>query len=328
MYLTIRERLVQAEDVFLSALGNPPMKDFHHIWNALAADIHEATNAGQMSQEDLVLADLVSTRISVLSQSFEEFFEVCDAISLSFEQDIEKIFEERDCHPQTSSLRHCHELFHLHTTSAPYIYQTYIWLLQNLSNPYPPKEVRERIARETGSHLKHVEGWFVDVRKRMGWNAIRKRHFLNKRHLVVNAAKAFFENEPSELLTDAVRQDFSAMVAVVEEMYFKKFNNGKLVRKVEQPLPDPPSDNVETQASVEAMGVSRPDARSSLCGTGATDHQSLSASTPSTSQSTSQKRSRPSDTDMSPVTEHRKKRSRYILTPCLYKWLTSISVLD
>ncbi|XP_006455003.1 HD1 homeodomain transcription factor A mating type protein [Agaricus bisporus var. bisporus H97] len=227
---SIRKRLLQAEESFLAASNERFMEDFEQTWNTLAVDIVKATSANQMSPEDKSLADIVSSRITSLCKTFIDLTYPCDDISLSSEQELERILEEHESGNHGSQSRSSEET--LHPAPALYIKQAYSWLMQNLSNPYPPKEVREAIARKAGSDPKHVENWFGDVRKRMGWNGIRKRHFSNKRHLTVAAATAFFGGQSSELLTDLVRQDFAAMSADAEDMYSKKFMESKLARHI------------------------------------------------------------------------------------------------
>ncbi|EKM84451.1 HD1 homeodomain transcription factor A mating type protein [Agaricus bisporus var. burnettii JB137-S8] len=227
---SIRKRLLHAEESFLAAKNDHLMEDFEYAWTSLAVDIMKATSANQMTQEDIALADAVSSRITSLCKTFVEFTNACDDISLSFEQDLERILEEHDHGNHCSNHYSSEEM--PRPAPAPYIKQAYSWLVQNLSNPYPPKEVREAIARKAGSDPKHVENWFGDARKRMGWNGIRKRHFSNKRRSTVAAATAFFGGQSSELLTDPVRQDFATMSADAEDMYSKKFMESKLARHI------------------------------------------------------------------------------------------------
>jgi len=195
------------------------MQDFQRYWHALAIDILNATNAGRISSEDLALADAVSARITTFCENFEEFSQVCDEIGNAFERDLERILEE---HGQ--ALRHSKsKTFQPPAATASYIRPAYHWLLHNLHNPYPPKETRDTIAHETASDPKHVDNWFADIRKRMGWNAIRKRHFSNKRHLTVDAATTFFKNQSSNLLNGVVCHDFTAMSASAKGLYASKF---------------------------------------------------------------------------------------------------------
>lgn len=209
------------------------MEIFQHTWSVLAADILQATKAGWMSQDDLILAEIVSSRIAILCEAFEDFSNACDSLSLSFERDLKRIFEERDracqkthtCSPSISPQQR--------SATAPYIPSAYAWLIDNLANPYPPKKLREAIAQDTGSDLKHIDNWFGDVRKRIGWSRIRKRHFSNKRSLIVQVAEAFFGNRSSNLLSEEVRQDFTSMFTAAKGLYSGKFKH-RLGSRIEE----------------------------------------------------------------------------------------------
>lgn len=66
------------------------------------------------------------------------------------------------------------------------------WLLSNLHNPYPSKEVRRHICQRTGAKLRAVDAWFTDARKRIGWNKLRKTRYKNRQDDIVRAATKSF----------------------------------------------------------------------------------------------------------------------------------------
>ena len=84
-------------------------------------------------------------------------------------------------------------------TLPPYTRSAYTWLLSNLHNPYPSKEEKATIAEESGSSPKDIDNWFINVRRRIGWNKLRSKHFQNKRSLIVDAATRFFKEVPQTL---------------------------------------------------------------------------------------------------------------------------------
>ena len=88
------------------------------------------------------------------------------------------------------------------TILPPYIRPAYTWLLSNLHNPYPSKEKKAAIAEESGSSPKDVDNWFINVRRRIGWNKLRSKHFENKRSKIVDAATCFFKEVPQALHPD------------------------------------------------------------------------------------------------------------------------------
>jgi len=75
----------------------------------------------------------------------------------------------------------------------PYVELAYTWLLNHLHNPYPSKDVKSSIARDTRCSFKDIDNWFINVRKRIGWNALRIKHYENKRSKIVEAATHFKE---------------------------------------------------------------------------------------------------------------------------------------
>ena len=85
----------------------------------------------------------------------------------------------------------------------PYIRPAYTWLLSNLHNPYPSRETKAAIAEESGSSPKDIDNWFINVRRRVGWNKLRAKYFENKRSLIVDAATRFFKEVPQALHSSA-----------------------------------------------------------------------------------------------------------------------------
>jgi Homeobox KN domain/C-terminal domain of homeodomain 1 len=81
----------------------------------------------------------------------------------------------------------------------PYIEPAYTWLLNNLHNPYPSRDIKTSIVLQTGAPLKDIDNWFISVRKRIGWNKLRVKHYQNKRSKIVDAATRFFKqvSQPS-----------------------------------------------------------------------------------------------------------------------------------
>lgn len=230
MAFSIQQRLLQADEAFLTALDTLELQEFQVVWNKLAGDIVKAVNAGQISKKDLSLARVVSSRVRILDGIFSEFTQECDSIILSSEQELESIAERHGRDRQRSPSHTSDNP--PETSSSPYIKQAYAWLIANTFNPYPSKQTREDIARDACCDPRHVENWFADVRKRIGWNTMRRRHFSNKRSLVVAAATAFFQEKESNLLTDTSRLDFANLLQRVRELYAGKFTVSELAQSI------------------------------------------------------------------------------------------------
>lgn len=109
------------------------------------------------------------------------------------------------------------------------------WLTLNLHNPYPSKEIKRRIASNTNSSIKDIDAWFIDVRKRIGWNKLRKTRFSNKQDEIIAAATRFFKPQlgyhesvdanPGFKMdeNDKYRPDFLAMEHKVKTLYSGRF---------------------------------------------------------------------------------------------------------
>jgi C-terminal domain of homeodomain 1/Homeobox KN domain len=124
----------------------------------------------------------------------------------------------------------------------PYIRPAYTWLLSNLHNPYPSKETKTTIAEESGSSPKDVDNWFINVRRRIGWNKLRSKHFENKRSLIVDAATRFFKEVPQALHSSTSSIDpktnydseFKSIENTARDLYPQKLFETPLATKLDE----------------------------------------------------------------------------------------------
>lgn len=93
-------------------------------------------------------------------------------------------------------------LIFLSAPQAPYIETCYLWLLGHLHNPYPSKNVRAQFAEQSSAPEKDIDTWFVDTRKRIGWNDIRRAYF-DTRFDMVKAATRHFKPALRRLHSDS-----------------------------------------------------------------------------------------------------------------------------
>lgn len=120
-----------------------------------------------------------------------------------------------------------------------YIEPAYQWLLANIHNPYPSKEVRTQIARKAKSDIRSVEAWFVDARSRIGWNTLRKTHFGNKRAETVDAAMRFFVKfDEKRPLGTTLEFEFAQMEASAKSLYADRFRETTLAAKLDVAVKD------------------------------------------------------------------------------------------
>lgn len=95
------------------------------------------------------------------------------------------------------------------------------------------------MAEDTGSLRKDIDAWFLDARKRLGWNEMRRKHFNNKRADIVDAAKRFFLNtDPSRPLPHMVESEFASMQIRAQELYSNKFEESPLAVQLDRSIID------------------------------------------------------------------------------------------
>ena len=128
----------------------------------------------------------------------------------------------------------------------PCIRPAYTWLRSNLHNPYPSKEAKATIAEESGSSSKDIDNWFINVRRRIGWNKLRSKHFENKRSLIIDAATRFFKEVPRVLHSSATHtsgidpkanyeSEFKSIQNCARDLYPETVFESLLTTKLDKP---------------------------------------------------------------------------------------------
>ena len=150
----------------------------------------------------------------------------------------------------------------------PYIRPAYTWLLSNLHNPYPSKETKATIAEESGSSSsKDVDNWFINIRRRIGWNKLRSKHFENKRSLIVDAATRFFKEVPQALHSSKgptsgidpktnYDSEFKSIENTARDLYPQKLFETPLATKLDEPGRDL-TPEAKDRTQVECSDVQR-----------------------------------------------------------------------
>nr|AAZ20160.1 homeodomain mating-type protein [Coprinellus disseminatus] len=122
---------------------------------------------------------------------------------------------------------------------APYMKLASQWLVANIHNPYPSRDVRSSMAAQTNSSKKDIDSWFLDARKRIGWNDMRRKHFGNKQIDIVNAAKRFFlDIDPSHPLPQVVESEFAGIQLRALELHSAKFEESPLATRLDMSIID------------------------------------------------------------------------------------------
>lgn len=213
----IHVRLLRAEDDLLSALSNDSLEEFERDWSQLSDDIAAAVEAEQLSEAIQALANTVSSRVQILASAFFDLDTKCQELTTSFLQEVEDILGREphsDC--QTTSTR---------SAIPPYIPLAYTWLLDNLHCPYPSASMRDSLAKESGSSRKAIDAWFVDVRKRIGWNSLRRFRFGGKKDDIIRAATLFFRENRGD---SSLASEFASMELAARDLYAEKLRPSAL----------------------------------------------------------------------------------------------------
>lgn len=86
-------RLCAMEQEFLSALDGDErtLELFSIAWASLQRDIESAQNVGALSQETAELAYIVSTRITVVAEAFQELDETAEKLTNQLKEELEQI---------------------------------------------------------------------------------------------------------------------------------------------------------------------------------------------------------------------------------------------
>jgi len=160
---------------------------FLSTWTSLNEKLHSQRD--QLEDETLANVHHVASVIGVVASGMLELEIEKERVRDELHEDISKILHD----PMDNLVIRDENMPTEVSGLPPYIKPAYDWLLSNLHNPYPSQAVKRSIARQSGSALKNIDTWFVDVRKRIGWNQLRRKHFSNKRDEIIEAATQFFK---------------------------------------------------------------------------------------------------------------------------------------
>nr|AAZ20169.1 homeodomain mating-type protein [Coprinellus disseminatus] len=207
---------------FASLRGdNRALAAFLSSWEAFEITVEKCSD--RLQSETLNLLYGFSSMVASVTQG------VAEALSLSA-----RLRQEVSNELDDQSLDSSNDQIHKHPQPTPYIRLASKWLVANLHNPYPSQQVRTSIAQQTKSSRKDIDGWFLDARKRIGWNEVRRKHFANKRADTVDAAKRFFLNaDPSRLLPPVVESALATIQLRTKELCSDKSEESHLATQLE-----------------------------------------------------------------------------------------------
>ncbi|TFK30895.1 mating-type protein [Coprinopsis marcescibilis] len=222
---SIQNTIRDLEAEFFDALTSGPaqLSAFEASWASFGQKL-EGSNIDKLSTDTIDMLMSLTATISAVSSDVLD----CEAAVTALDEEL--------CSDVTQILDH--GLVTNPAAQLPaYIEPSNKWLCANLHNPYPSQAVREHISRETNSSRKVVDAWFVDMRKRIGWNALRKEHF-NKRADIIEAATLFFEKNEVDSLSVPIQLRFAAIASLAQEQYSAKLDSSSLAAKLDSAVKD------------------------------------------------------------------------------------------
>jgi hypothetical protein len=235
----IRQRFQQAEDALLDSISRGD-DSFDSFQSSLHADFSRCLSAGELSDETISLANLVSSRIVVISNCFLDFQRTHEESRNKLLHSVESILDSLNrvvispssvLPTQNAQLPEC--------SLPPFIEPAYNWLLANIHNPYPSSGTKENIAGSSGCSTNSVSAWFISARRRIGWTSICRTYFNNCRADTVDAAsRALVKEDPTRVLEPAIFHDFQQMKAATHDLYASTFTKSALAGDLDAVVKD------------------------------------------------------------------------------------------
>nr|P40333.1 RecName: Full=Mating-type protein beta1-1 [Coprinopsis cinerea]CAA44210.1 mating type protein [Coprinopsis cinerea] len=192
---------------------------------------------GMLSDDTLDLLYSFSESLLALSENMALLETKKEAESNKFTAEVMAILSDK-----TSGLDLSDDKNEPTSPTPAYVEPCARWLKDNWYNPYPSGEVRTQIARQTRTSRKDIDAWFIDARRRIGWNEVRRKHFENKRVDIVRAASIFTgpQSIPAEVdaLPDHIELEFAGILSRARSLYEEKFSPSKLAVKLDTAVKD------------------------------------------------------------------------------------------
>ncbi|KAG6815913.1 hypothetical protein H0H87_010316 [Tephrocybe sp. NHM501043] len=212
----------------LSELTPSRVEKFNVGWSSFVKDLKEAIDAETLQISTIVTAHALGSRVSQITQTFLDLEHLAARLMTSLLDETSTILEPST--PATLPLLPYSSPDS--GTTPPYLKPSYEWLALNVHNPYPLPSVRDGIAKGSGAARKDIDNWFIDARKRIGWNAARKAHFSNKRVDIVDAATRFFAGDEKLILEQDAELALISIMRNVKDLYSDKFSETSLAAQL------------------------------------------------------------------------------------------------
>ena len=228
----IRQRFQQVEDTLLDSIsgGDDSLTSFESSWNSLYADFSRCLPAGELSEDTISLADLVTARVAIITRCFLGLHETQEDSRKQFLDGVGSILDGLNrvtISPPSLPTTQNPQL--PESSLPPFIEPAYKWLLANIHNPYPSSDTKTTISGSSGCSINSISAWFISARRRIGWTTICRKYFNNRRADTLDAAyRALVKEDPARVLPLTVFHDFIQMKANAQDLYASTFTKSAL----------------------------------------------------------------------------------------------------
>lgn len=238
----IKHSLEELSAGFLDSLqgDTTALKSFLHSWLSFSTMVHSCSH--QINRDTLTMIYSFSETVNIVSSKFVDLHLSSEMLNEQLTQDLTRILDEgmgnlsikapinyQGTYSLISHLRLLKFALAVHNPSYEPLHR---WLLTNLHMPYPSQEIRQSISSQTSFSRKDIDCWFIDARKRIGWNTLRKRSFNNKRADITDAASRFFIKKDSmRPLGLDIELAFTKIEANAKALFSKEFSESALAEK-------------------------------------------------------------------------------------------------
>jgi hypothetical protein len=252
----ILSQLCLVETDFMSAIqgGSPTLLAFHSKWATLHRSVVDGVANESLHPTTLEYAHRIATMVEIIAENLLALQMHSLTLTSELDNQIGQILDDAGFPrlpdlPSPSSTSSCTRIsennsvaggnFKPSSTCPPYIALAYKWLLKNIHNPYPTEETKEAISVEAGASRETVDDWFVRARKKMGWNALCKKHHAKSRKETLDAAYRFFiMPDPKRPLGGDLEYDLAAVLNAAKDMYSEKLLKSALAVKLDVVVKD------------------------------------------------------------------------------------------
>ena len=253
---SVVQRLKQAEEDLLSAVlsnNGAALEQYFRDWLQLSIDIKSAVVSHQLQDVTVELARTGASRVHLLSSCILSLREEMDSLAAGFQKELDDMFAAMSLSEQSPDIS-CTSMPRSTSYLPQYVKPAYTWLMRNLHNPYPPKHVKAEISKESSCNIKDIDNWFISVRRRIGWNRLRRVHFANKRQEILSAAACFFGKAGGFQTQDShLEMEFASIQNNAVNLYNDRFTGGHYSSR-----PESPNDGGDSDADGSTDGSAQP----------------------------------------------------------------------